>query len=72
MKENLDTIIHFPTIANHGAVAKKLGMVHPGKGSYTVRAVFIVDSEGIIRLILYYSQEIGRNTGEILRATTKS
>ncbi len=68
IKENLDTTIPFPIIADHGAVANKLGMVHPGKGSNTVRAVFIVDSDGIIRLILYYPQEIGRNMDEILRA----
>lgn len=68
IKENLDTEIPFPIIADHGAVANKLGMVHPGKGSNTVRAVFIVDSNGIIRIILYYPQEVGRNMDEILRA----
>ena len=67
IKENLDQEIQFPIIADHGAVAKKLGMVHPNKGSSTVRAVFIMDTEGIIRIILYYPQEIGRNMDEILR-----
>ena len=33
-----------------------------------MRAVFIVDPKSIIRLILYYPQEIGRNIDEILRA----
>ncbi|MHA1508480.1 MAG: redoxin domain-containing protein [Promethearchaeota archaeon] len=60
--------IPFPIIADHGAVGKMLGMIHPGKGSNTVRAVFIVDSKGIIRIILYYPQEVGRNMDEILRA----
>jgi peroxiredoxin (alkyl hydroperoxide reductase subunit C) len=67
IKENLDVEINFPIIADHGAVAKKLGMVHPNKGSNTVRAVFIVDSEARIRTILYYPQEVGRNMDEILR-----
>ena len=67
IKENLDMEIKFPIIADHGMVAKKLGMVHPGKGANTVRAVFIVDPNGIIRIILYYPQEIGRNMDEILR-----
>ncbi|TFG24319.1 MAG: peroxiredoxin [Promethearchaeota archaeon] len=67
IKDNLNIEIQFPIIADHGAVANKLGMVHPGKGSNTVRAVFIVDAEGIIRIILYYPQEIGRNMDEILR-----
>lgn len=43
-------------------------MLHPGKGSNTVRAVFIVDPEGNLRLMLYYPQEVGRNMDEILRA----
>jgi peroxiredoxin (alkyl hydroperoxide reductase subunit C) len=33
-----------------------------------VRAVFIVDAEGFIRIMLYYPQELGRNMDEILRA----
>ena len=69
IKENLDTEITFPVIADdQGHVAKQLGMVHPGKGTNTVRAVFIVDPEGFTRLILYYPQEIGRNVEEVLRA----
>ncbi|MBN1801840.1 MAG: peroxiredoxin [Candidatus Lokiarchaeota archaeon] len=68
IKDNLKVEIPFPIIADHGIVGKKLGMVHPGKGSNTVRAVFIVDPQGKIRLILYYPQEIGRNMDEILRA----
>ena len=66
--ENLKEKIEFPIIADHGTVASSLGMVHPGKGSNTVRAVFIVDDKSIIRLIVYYPQEIGRNMDEILRS----
>jgi peroxiredoxin (alkyl hydroperoxide reductase subunit C) len=69
IKDNMDIQIPFPIIADAaGEVAAKMGMVHPGKGSTTVRAVFIIDPKGIIRLILYYPQEIGRNMDEILRA----
>ncbi len=69
IKENLDIEIPFPVIADdQGIVAKKLGMIHPGKGTNTVRAVFIVDPKGILRLIMYYPQEAGRNIEEILRA----
>jgi peroxiredoxin (alkyl hydroperoxide reductase subunit C) len=42
-------------------------MLHPSKGNNTVRAVFVVDAEGIIRLILYYPQEIGRKIDEVVR-----
>lgn len=68
IKDNLDVDINFPIIADHGDFAKDLGMVHPGKGSNTVRAVFIVDPKGIIRLIIYYPQEVGRSVNEVLRA----
>jgi len=60
--------ITFPIIAANDSIALKLGMLHPGKGSNTVRAVFIVDPEGKVRLIMYYPQEIGRNIDEIVRA----
>jgi len=68
IKENLDIEIRFPIIADDtGEISKKLGLIHPGKGTNTVRGVFIVDPEGIIRAILYYPQELGRNMDEILR-----
>ncbi len=69
IKEKLDVEIPFPIIAdNLGTVSNKLGLLHPGKGSTTVRAVYVVDPEGTIRLIIYYPQEIGRNLDEVLRA----
>jgi len=68
IKENMDIQIEFPIIADTGAVAETLGLIHPGKGSNTVRAVFIVDPEGKFRIIFYYPQELGRNMDEILRA----
>ncbi|MBD3196336.1 MAG: peroxiredoxin [Candidatus Lokiarchaeota archaeon] len=68
IQENLNIEIPFPIIADHGVVAEKLGMVHPGQGASTVRAVFIIDPNGIVRIILYYPKEIGRNMDEIIRA----
>jgi peroxiredoxin (alkyl hydroperoxide reductase subunit C) len=68
IKEHLETEITFPVIADDtGHVAQMLGLIHPRKGSNTVRAVFIVDSKGIIRAILSYPQELGRNIDEIVR-----
>jgi len=68
IKDNLKEEIKFPVIADDtGRVACLLGLIHPGKGTNTVRAVFVVDPEGIIRTILYYPQELGRNMDEILR-----
>lgn len=67
IKENLDVEIQFPIIAGTEAIAKRLGLIHPGKGTNTVRAVFIVDPEGLVRAVLYYPQELGRNMDEFLR-----
>ena len=67
IKEKLNVEIQFPIIADTGAVAERLGLIHPGKGTNTVRAVFVVDAEAKIRIILYYPQELGRNMDEILR-----
>jgi len=67
--EKLGEQIEFPVIADDmGHVAGTLGMVHPGKGTNTVRAVFIVDDKGTLRIMFYYPQELGRNIDEILRA----
>lgn len=69
IEEKLGEKIEFPIIADdQGQVAKRIGMVHPGKGTNTVRAVFLIDPNGVVRLILYYPQEIGRNMDEIVRA----
>ncbi len=68
IKENLDYDIKFPIIADDtGKVANELGIIHPAKGTNTVRAVFVVDPDSVIRAMLYYPQELGRNMDEILR-----
>jgi len=68
IKEKLGVEVKFPIISDTGKVADALGLIHPNKGTNTVRAVFIVDPEGIIRIIIYYPQEIGRNIEEVIRA----
>ncbi|MEL3906149.1 MAG: peroxiredoxin [Treponema sp.] len=68
IKEKLNIQITFPVVAANDSIANSLGLLHPGKGTNTVRAVFVVDPNGKLRLVLYYPQEIGRNMHEILRA----
>ncbi len=65
--EELKVSIEFPIIAANDAMAEKIGLLHPGKGTNTVRAVFVIDAQGVTRTILYYPQEIGRNMDEIIR-----
>jgi peroxiredoxin (alkyl hydroperoxide reductase subunit C) len=68
IKEKLNVEISFPVVAANDAIASKLGLLHPGKGTNTVRAVFVVDPQGKVRLVIYYPQEIGRNIDEVVRA----
>lgn len=69
IREKLNVNIDFPIIADDmGKIATMLGMIHPKKGTNTVRAVFIIDPKGIVRAIYYYPPELGRNIDEILRA----
>jgi len=68
IKDKLGVNISFPVAAANDSIAEKLGLLHPGKGTNTVRAVFIVDPKGKVRLIVYYPQEIGRNISEFVRA----
>ncbi len=67
IRDKLEVEIKYPIIAANDNIALKLGMLHPGKGTNTVRAVFIVDGSGKTRLIMYYPQEVGRNMDEIVR-----
>ncbi len=67
IKDNLKEEIKFPIIADTGAVAEKLGLIHPNKGTNTVRGVFFVDPKGTMRAMLYYPQELGRNMDEFIR-----
>ncbi len=68
IKEKLGVEIPFPIISDsRGQVAEKLGLLHAQSSTATVRAVFIVDDKGVIRAILYYPLELGRNMDEILR-----
>jgi len=51
------------------AVASAYGMIHPADAdTSTVRASFLIDPAGILRLFTYYPTSIGRNAGEMLRA----
>jgi len=61
--------INFPIIDDLSMnVASLYGMIQPNQSETSaVRAVFVIDPEGIIRTILYYPQSTGRNFDEIKR-----
>jgi peroxiredoxin (alkyl hydroperoxide reductase subunit C) len=70
VRENTGVYMNFPIIADLDMkVAKLYGMLHPGESATAaVRAVFFFDPKGIIRLIMYYPLNVGRNMNEIKRA----
>ena len=62
--------VKFPLIEDISMnVAKKYGMIQPGESeTQAVRAVFFIDTKGMIRAIIYYPLSLGRNFDEIYRA----
>ena len=69
MKEKMGVKIPYPMIADIDMkVASLFGMIHPGSSATaTVRAVFFIDPKRVIRAIVYYPMNAGRNVDEILR-----
>ncbi len=69
IKEKLGIEIEFPIIADpKGDVAIRLGMLQESASkTNAVRAVFIIDPKGVVRAILYYPLELGRDVDEIVR-----
>ena len=62
-------VIPFPIIADrNGEIARKYGMISNSiSNTATVRNVFIIDDKQIVRTILVYPMNIGRNIPEIFR-----
>ncbi len=60
--------IPFPIVADISMnVANLYGMLQTVASTQTVRAVFIIDPDSIIRAILYYPMSTGRNMDELKR-----
>jgi peroxiredoxin (alkyl hydroperoxide reductase subunit C) len=72
IREKMNVDISFPMIADADMkIAKLYGMIHPNASSMaTVRAVFIIDPNRVIRALVYYPLNVGRNVDEILRLVT--
>ncbi len=61
--------VNFPLIDDITMeIARKYGMIMPGEDTTkAVRAVFVVDPNGVIRTIIYYPLSLGRNFDELRR-----
>jgi len=69
IEEKFGVNIPFPVIADLSMnVAKLYGMIQEGESAtVTVRTVFVIDPDGILRAMIYYPLTNGRNMDEILR-----
>lgn len=70
VKEKTGVYFDFPIIADLDMKVSKLyGMLQPNESeTAAVRAVFFIDPNKKIRLIMYYPLNVGRNMDEILRS----
>ena len=72
-RENLKTVlgvdIAFPIISDLSTdVARLYGMLHERQTAVsTVRALFVIDPKGIVRALVYYPLNVGRNVDEVVR-----
>lgn len=69
VKKNSGVLFDFPIVADIDMKVSKLyGMLQPGESeTAAVRAVFFIDPNQKIRLIMYYPLNVGRNMDEIKR-----
>lgn len=68
--EKTGVLFEFPIVADIDmSISKLYGMLQPGESeTAAVRAVFIIDPEARVRLIMYYPLNVGRNMTEIKRS----
>jgi peroxiredoxin 2/4 len=61
--------VQFPLIEDITMeIANQYGMIQPGESNTkAVRAVFVIDPQGIVRTVLYYPLSLGRNFDELFR-----
>jgi peroxiredoxin (alkyl hydroperoxide reductase subunit C) len=61
--------IEFPLVVDlDQKVSASYGLVHEAvSDTATVRSVFVIDPKGLIRALLYYPMQLGRNVDELIR-----
>ena len=69
IKEKFGVEIGFPIVVDLSMqVAAADGMIQPGASSTAaVRAIFVIDPEGVLRAMVYYPMNAGRSVDEIYR-----
>lgn len=69
LKKIMDVEINYPVIADLDMkVAQTFGLLHPNESTTAaVRAVFVIDPKNLVRAIIYYPLNVGRNIDEVVR-----
>ncbi len=69
IEQNFSVKIPFPVIADlDQKISRLYGMVHaPSSSTAAVRCVFFIDPKRILRAMIYYPLNVGRNMDEIVR-----
>lgn len=69
IREKFGVEVPFPIIEDIDMkVSEAYGMVHPGASStQAVRAVFLIDDQGVLRAMVYYPMSNGRSIPEFIR-----
>jgi peroxiredoxin (alkyl hydroperoxide reductase subunit C) len=69
IEKELGVHIPYPVIADlKMEVSQLYGMIHQGdSNTNTVRSVFFIDDQGLIRAMVYYPLSLGRSVPELLR-----
>ncbi len=72
IKEKLGATIPYPLVADvEMRVAQLYGMLHPeASATATVRTLFVIDPKRVIRALIYYPMNVGRNVDEVFRLVT--
>ena len=72
MKQKMGVTIPYPMVADIDMrVSNLYGMIHPGASTTaTVRALFVIDPKRIVRALIYYPMNVGRNVDEVVRLIT--
>ncbi len=69
IEEHAKVKVTFPVVADlDQKVSQLYGLVHEAvSDTATVRAVFAIDPKGIVRALVYYPMQLGRNVDELIR-----
>lgn len=69
INETQNTTVNFPIIADEDKkIANLYDMIHPNEdNNLTVRSVYVIDPDKVIKLMITYPASTGRNFDELLR-----